>query len=54
VFVLLFLPASFVVRYWSDDDYELMGAIIQRLGPAGRMLMRGLGSLQGLAAKATL
>lgn len=54
VFVLLFVPATFVVRYWSNDDYELMTAIIQRLGPVGRMVLRGLDSLQGIAAKASL
>ena len=53
VFVVVFLPASFLVRYWSDDDYALMTVITNRLGPPGRMLMRGLGALQGAPAKAT-
>lgn len=52
VFVVVFLPASFLVRYWSDDDYALMTVITNHLGPPGRMLMRGLGALQGTPAKA--
>ncbi|HUA82020.1 MAG TPA: oligosaccharide flippase family protein [Dyella sp.] len=53
VFVAIFVPASFMVRYWSDEDYALMTMITNRLGPAGRTLMRGLNSLHGAAAKAS-
>lgn len=51
VFIAIFMPASFLVRYWSKDDYQLMSLIITRLGPPGRMLMRGLNMLQGTPAK---
>lgn len=51
-FVAVFLPASFLVRYWSEDDYQLMTAISHRLGPPGRALIRALGMLQGTPAKA--
>lgn len=53
LFVGIFVPASFVVRYWSEEDYELMTMITNRLGPAGRTLMRGLNSLHGTAVKAS-
>jgi len=53
VFVGIFVPASFVVRYWSEEDYQLMTMITDRLGPPGRTLMRGLSSLHGTAAKAS-
>ncbi|GAB2578924.1 oligosaccharide flippase family protein [Dyella jejuensis] len=52
VFLAIFVPASFLVRYWSDDDYRLMTMITDRLGPPGRTLMRGLSILHGPAAKA--
>jgi O-antigen/teichoic acid export membrane protein len=52
IFVAIFAPASFVVRYWSDEDCQLMTMITNRLGPPGRTLMRGLTSLHGTAAKA--
>lgn len=52
VFVGIFAPASFMVRYWSDEDCQLMTMITNRLGPPGRTLMRGLTSLHGTAAKA--
>lgn len=45
VFVAVFMPASVWVRYWSGDDYRLMGSIANRLGPPGRVLMRGLNLL---------
>ena len=51
IFVAIFLPSSFLVRYWSDDDYQLMTVISSRLGPPGRMLMRGLAVLQRAPAK---
>ena len=46
-FVAVFVPASFLVRYWSDEDFRLMGMITDKLGPAGRVLMRLLSHLQG-------
>lgn len=51
VFVGIFVPASFLVRYWNEEDFQLMAAITNRLGPPGRTLMRGLNSLHGTAAK---
>lgn len=47
VFVAVFLPASFLVRYWSDEDVRLMGMISDKLGPAGRLARRVLAHLQG-------
>jgi O-antigen/teichoic acid export membrane protein len=52
VFVGIFVPASFLVRYWSEEDYQLMAMITDRLGPPGRTLMRSLNSLHGPPAKA--
>jgi O-antigen/teichoic acid export membrane protein len=49
VFVGMFVPASFLVRYWNDEDYRLMTMITDRLGPPGRTLMRGLNLLHGPA-----
>jgi len=49
VFVGMFVPASFLVRYWNEEDYRLMTMITDRLGPAGRTLMRGLAMLHGPA-----
>ncbi|WP_426703012.1 oligosaccharide flippase family protein [Rhodanobacter sp. Col0626] len=46
LFVLIYLPGSVLVRYWSAEDFRLMGMIGNRLGPPGRLLMRGLGRLQ--------
>ncbi|WP_130618220.1 oligosaccharide flippase family protein [Dyella amyloliquefaciens] len=46
-FSVVFVPASFLVRYWSDEDFRLMGMITDKLGPLGRVLMRVLGHLQG-------
>lgn len=53
VFVGIFVPASFVVGYWNEEDYQVMTMITDRLGPPGRTLMRGLTSLHGPAAKAS-
>lgn len=47
VFSAVFLPASFLVRYWSDADYRLMGMITDKLGPVGRVAKRVIGVLQG-------
>jgi hypothetical protein len=52
VFMGIFVPASFLVRYWSEEDYRLMTMITNRLGPPGRTLMRGLNILHGPTAKA--
>jgi O-antigen/teichoic acid export membrane protein len=46
VFVAIFAPGSVWVRYWTSDDFRLMASIAARLGPPGRMLIRGLNSLQ--------
>lgn len=48
MFVVIFLPASFLVRYWSEEDYRLMISLSNRLGPPGRALMRALGILGGV------
>jgi O-antigen/teichoic acid export membrane protein len=50
VFSALFLPASFLVRFWSVDDFQLMAMITRRFGAPGRMLLRGLHVLQGPTA----
>lgn len=47
VFTVVFLPASFFVRYWSEEDYRLMGMITDKLGPVGGVAKRVLGVLQG-------
>jgi O-antigen/teichoic acid export membrane protein len=47
LFVALYVPASVLVRYWSVDDYRLMTSITDRMGPPGRLLMRGLQLLKG-------
>jgi O-antigen/teichoic acid export membrane protein len=52
VFVAIYVPASVLVRYWSDEDYRLMTIVTNRLGLPGRMLMRGLNLLQGPIVKA--
>ena len=54
VFMGIFVPASFLVRYWTDDDYRFMTVITDRLGPLGRALMRVLNTLHGPVAKAPL
>ncbi|BDU21891.1 oligosaccharide flippase family protein [Dyella sp. GSA-30] len=46
VFVAIFTPGSVWVGYWSSDDFRLMASIAARLGPPGRMVMRGLNNLQ--------
>ncbi|HEV7777447.1 MAG TPA: oligosaccharide flippase family protein [Luteibacter sp.] len=51
-FVAIYGPASILVRYWNDEDFRLMGSIANRLGPPGRIFMRGLSSLHGPLAKA--
>jgi len=47
MFAVVFLPASFLVRYWSEEDYRLMGMITDKLGPLGRLAKRMLVVLQG-------
>lgn len=47
MFTVVFVPASFLVRYWSEEDYRLMGMITDKLGPLGRVAKRVLGVLQG-------
>lgn len=46
-FVGIYVPASVLVRYWGEDDYRLLASLANRLGPPGRLLLRGLGGLQG-------
>jgi O-antigen/teichoic acid export membrane protein len=46
-FVAVFLPASFLVRYWNEEDFRLMGMITDKLGPLGRVAKRVLVVLQG-------
>ncbi|MET0935035.1 MAG: oligosaccharide flippase family protein [Luteibacter sp.] len=52
VFVLCYLPGSVVVRYWTDDDVELMAGISRRLGRPGRWMLRVLDLIQPAVAKA--
>lgn len=42
----VFVPGSILVSYWNQEDIRLMGSIANRLGPPGRVMMRGLASLQ--------
>lgn len=51
VFVVMYVPASILVRYWTHDDFRLMASITDRLGRPGRLLMRGLNSLHQLKSK---
>ena len=53
VFVAIYVPASVLVSYWNSEDYRLMTLITDRLGPPGRLVMRGLTALQRSRAKAT-
>ncbi|WP_266182505.1 oligosaccharide flippase family protein [Dyella humicola] len=41
-FICLYAPAGVLVRYWTEEDYALLGTIAGRLGLPGRMFMRGL------------
>lgn len=50
VFLVLFVPGSVLVRYWGGDDYEFIASLAKRLGWPGRVLLRGLNSLQGSGA----
>lgn len=50
LFVLIYVPASILVRYWSNEDFRLMTMITNRLGPLGRCLMRCLSRLQRMTA----
>lgn len=45
-FVLIYVPASILVRYWSDEDFRLMTMITNRLGPVGRGMMNCLDRLR--------
>jgi len=51
MFIAVFLPASFLVRYWSEEDFRLMGMITDKLGPVGRVAKRVLAVLQGPVAR---
>jgi O-antigen/teichoic acid export membrane protein len=52
VFVLIYAPASILVRFWSEEDFRLMTMITNRLGPAGRGLMGCLDRLRRMTTTA--
>lgn len=51
VFVAAYVPASILVRYWTDEDYRLMTTITNRLGLPGRIIMRALNGLHRLQTR---
>lgn len=51
MFTAVFVPASFLVRYWNEEDFQLMGMISDKLGPVGRVAKRVLVVLQGPVAR---
>ncbi|MDF3981599.1 oligosaccharide flippase family protein [Luteibacter sp. PPL201] len=53
VFMLVYVPGSGLVRYWTADDLRLMDGIGRRLGPPGRFVARLLSHGRTAAAKAT-
>jgi O-antigen/teichoic acid export membrane protein len=53
VFVMLYLPGSVLVRYWTGDDVKLMSGISSRLGRPGRWFQRVLAFVQPAVAKPT-
>lgn len=53
VFMLVYVPGSALVRYWSRDDLQLMEGIGRRLGPPGRFFVRALASVRPAAVKAS-
>lgn len=52
VFILIYVPASVLVHYWTAQDFQLMAVLTSRLGPPGRLLMRSLNGLQNLRINA--
>ncbi len=48
VFTLVYAPASVLVGYWTNEDFHLIEMITKRLGPVGRIALRGLESLRRL------
>lgn len=52
VFILVYVPASVMVHYWTAQDFQLMAVLTSRLGPPGRLLMRSLNFLQNLRVNA--
>ena len=54
VFILIYVPASVMVHYWTAQDFQLMTVLTSRLGPPGRLLMRSLNGLQNLRISAPL
>lgn len=50
-FVLVYVPGSAWVRYWSASDLQLMASIARRLGPPGRALSRLLDVVPVAAVK---
>jgi O-antigen/teichoic acid export membrane protein len=53
VFIAVYAPMSVIVRYWTNDDLQLMAGISRRLGPPGRVFLRALQFVQPSAAKAS-
>ena len=53
VFVLIYVPASVQVHYWTDADFELITSLTGHLGPPGRLLVRGLNHLQNMRMKSS-
>ena len=51
VFGAMYVPASILVNYWTDEDYRLMKSITDRLGTAGRIIMRILNGLRALKTR---
>ena len=51
VFMLLYVPGSVLVRYWTGDDVQLMAGISRRLGRPGRWLLRALAWVQPTVVK---
>lgn len=49
-FLCVYVPAGVLVRYWTDEDYSLLGSLADRLGRPGRLFMRGLQTLRVIAA----
>jgi hypothetical protein len=53
VFLAVYAPMSVIVRYWTNDDLQLMAGISRRLGPPGRVFLRALQFVQPSAVKAS-
>jgi len=51
IFVLVYLPGSVMVRYWTREDVQLIASIGSRLGRPGRLFIRILEWIQPAVAK---